>query len=921
MKSGTLKYFSLFLAFTICPFLSAFSGIKSFPAIFDRLLIEYAEKPINIDIPNPRFSWVISADNRNCYQTAYQLLVAGSEQLLEKNESDCWDSGKITSSETAHHEYHGIALKSNQKYFWKVIIWDNYGLKSESPVSMFETALLDKKEWQAKWIGKGPAFEPKPEKGFYGSIKDQEGIQDSIIHNGRSLLIRKEIYFNKKIKSAKAFVSGLGFYEFFINGEKVGNFVLTPAKTPYHKHILYDTYDVTKYLKLGENVLGFHLGNGWYNPYKKWWNQYRMQWFGHKKAIAQIHLTFEDGTTDIICSDKTWTCTDGPVLYNCVYDGEVYDANQEKLGWANPGYIASNWKQVCIFESVKAELISQKMPPIKVVQIIIPAELKSNLPRVKVYDMGQNFTGWFQILASGQKNTRLKIRFAEDIFPDGNIDPSSNEHAKATAEYIMKGSGTEVYEPSFTYFGFRYVEVSSDQPFDLKEVCGKVVHSANRPSGEFNCSNELVNRLHKATVWSQKSNMLGYPMDCPQRDERLGWLGDAQVSAEQAMFNFDMALFYRNWFRGIKDNQNDQTGDLPIISPQPYMPDEGIEWSSTYLIMIWQFYLNYGDQRILQEHYPAMNRYMDFLARLSKNHILPMGWIGDWGSMVKSWKEGQPESVPTAFYIWNARIMANVASVLGKTADANKFSKLEKEITAIYNQKYLNPQTGNYLSGSQMDNAFPLFLNIVTEAQKSNVLKNLVDDIMVSNQAHLTTGVLGTKYMPEALAQLGHHDVVWKLINQKTYPGWNQMMEKYTTVCEFWTLKQSKNHVMMGSIDAWFYKYLAGIQWDENYPGWSHFLIQPAFPEGLNFTQAKVETIKGRISSAWVKTADQLELNVEIPFNTSANVSIPGEKEDRITENGVPVNRVEGVEYLGYSEGKHRLKVNSGKYIFEVHKR
>lgn len=414
--------------------------------------------------------------------------------------------------------------------------------------------------------------------------------------------------------------------------------------------------------------------------------------------------------------------------------------------------------------------------------------------------------------------------------------------------------------------------------------------------------------------------MLGYPMDCPQRDERLGWLGDAQVSAEQAMFNFDMALFYRNWFAGIKANQNEQTGDLPIISPQPYMPDEGIEWSSTYLIMLWQYYLNYGDRQILREHYPAMKRYMDFLAGLAKNHILPMGWIGDWGSMVKGWKEGQPESVPTAFYIWNSRIMANVANVLKNTADANRFSKLEKEITASYNQKYLNLSTGNYLSGTQMDNAFPLFLNIVPEAQKSKVLKSLVDDIVVTNRSHLTTGVLGTKYMPEALARLGKADVVWQLINQKTYPSWNQMMEKYTTVCEFWTLKQSKNHVMMGSIDAWFYKYLAGIQWDENHPGWSHFFIQPEFPEGLNFGKAQIETIKGTISSGWTKTAELLELSVEIPFNTSATVAIPAQKEDRIIESGKPVNRIDGIEYLGYSDGKHWLKVNSGNHKFEVHR-
>jgi alpha-L-rhamnosidase len=557
------------------------------------------------------------------------------------------------------------------------------------------------------------------------------------------------------------------------------------------------------------------------------------------------------------------------------------------------------------------------MPPVKVVQTIKPVVIKK-VENLQVSDMKQNFAGWVRIKVKGNKGTKIKIRFAEDIFHDSTLDVSSNENAKATAEYILKGEGIETYEPHFTYFGFKYVEVSGNSNFELQDIEGCVVHTENEQIGEFECSNELVNKIHKATVWSQKSNMLGYPMDCPQRDERLGWFGDAQVTAEEAMFNFDMARFYENWFEGIRDNQDEKTGDLPIISPQPYIWDEGVEWSSTYFTMLWQYYTWYGDKQILARHYPNLKRYMVFLDSISENYIVPMGWIGDWGSMVKGWKEGQPESVPTAFYYYDAVILSKIAHVLENEPDRQFFSILSEEIKSAYNKKYFNPETGNYNDGSQMANAFPLFLGLVPEDSKNKVLENLVNDIEIINGNHLTTGVLGTKYMPEALAQFGRADVAWNIINQKTYPSWNSMMEKYTTVCEFWTLKQSKNHVMMGSIDAWFYKYIAGIQIDETKPGFSEFFIKPHFLNGLTHAEGKTETIRGTVSSKWKLEPGKITLEVEVPFNTAATVFIPEIESAKINESGNPLKDVEGIEYIGYSEGTHQVKVYSGKYKFTI---
>ena len=910
-----------YIPFLVLLFLSDFSHASDSQFLFKKMLLEYAESPVNIDYAHPRFSWIISSDKRNQFQTAYRILVASSQKNLSMNRCDMWDSGKIESPETIQHEYEPGNLKSNTSYYWKVIFWDGEAKSHQSPTARFETAFLSASDWTAQWIGKGSKNEPLPKQGFFKDPKEQCGMADSIVHDGNSLLLRREIDLPKKIRSAKAYVTGLGFYEFYINGSRVGDHVLAPAKTPYHKQILYDTYDVTNLLRKGENAIGIHLGNGWFNPYKKWWNDYRMQWFGSKKAIAQILVSYTDGNSQWITTDKNWRWAPGPVTYNCVYDGEVYDANLDHNGWTQSGYNDSDWKPVTVFNKPNASLISYRMPPVKVHETFKPIELKSSKEGTRIYDMGQNFAGWIRIRVMGTRNAVLKIRFAEDINADGSIDVSSNEFAKATAEYHIKGDHPEIYEPKFTWFGFKYVEVTAvNGPLNLIDIEGRAVYSDNSQTGSFECDNALVNKIHKATVWSQKSNMIGYPMDCPQRDERLGWFGDAQVTAEEAMFNFDMALFYENWFEGIMANQNEKTGDIPIISPRPYIQDEGIEWSSTYFTMLWQFYNHYGDLRILQHHYSTMKRYMDFLYHTSKDLILPKGWIGDWGSMVKGWKEGEPASVPTAFYYLDSRIMSDVARVLGNKADELYFKNLAEEIKVKYNKSYLNPETANYTDGSQMANSFPLFLEIVPENLKSRVLDNLVNDIVVKNRSHLTTGVLGTKYMPEVLARLGMGDIAWGIINQKSAPGWNDMMRKYTTMCEFWTLKQSKNHVMMGSIDSWFYKYMAGIQLDEKNPGFSSFIVKPLPLDSLGSAKARIETIRGTISSEWRKQDGQLSLNVEIPFNTSALVYIPGDEGAEVKEGGVNLKQASGIEALGYREGAHILKVRSGRYSFTINK-
>ncbi|MCA9734839.1 family 78 glycoside hydrolase catalytic domain [candidate division KSB1 bacterium] len=887
--------------------------------IITKMHCEYTENPTNIDQKSPHFSWMLASDIQGQKQTAYQILVSESKIHVEKNQGDLWDSGVIPSSQSNHLPYQGAALESNGHYFWKVVVFDKNNKRYESEIASFETALLDGSDWRASWIGAGPVKEPRAASGFFKSVKEQYACDDTVVHNGRSVLLRNEFSCPQEIKRARVFVTGLGFYELYLNGERVGDHVLAPAKTNYRKQVLYDTYDVTNQLQQGQNAIGIHLGNGWFNPYKKWWRPYRMQWFGAKRALLQLHVEYTNGETEIITSNDQWKHAPGPVLFNCIYDGELYDATEEIAGWATPEFDDTDWRPVNIVEKPGGELVSHIMPPTKVIEEITPVQVFKPKPGVVVYDMGQNFAGWAKIKMTGRNGSKIQLRFAEDIFDDGNIDITSNEHAKATTTYIMKGEGVETYEPRFSYFGFKYVEITGEPELpQIESVKGCVVHTAFERTGSFTSGNETINKIHNATVWSQKSNSIGYPLDCPQRDERLGWFGDAQVTAEEAMFNFDMPLFYRNWFSGIRLNQHEATGDIPIISPRPYIWDEGVEWSSSYIVMTWLHYVQYGDARILAEHFAAMQHYMQFLDSLATDYIVPSGWIGDWGSLVKDWREGEPVSVPTAFYFWNANILAKMATVLDKAVEAQHFIDLAARIKQAYNKNFLHPSTNDYNDDSQMANAFPLFLGLVPEENQQAVLDNLIHNIVEENDGHLTTGVLGSKYMIEALTLYDRADIAWLLATQTGYPSWSDMVEKYTTMCEFWTLKQSHNHVMTGSIDAFFYKTLAGIRLDESSPGFEKVTIKPYIPENLSHAYASIETVKGTLESGWEKQGEELHLHIRIPVNSEAQVHIPATDTMQIYESGQTVDKVVGITFLRSENDRQVFRIVSGDYRFIV---
>ena len=887
---------------------------------FSKLQCEYRENPINLDMAQPRFSWILESEQRGQKQIAYQLIVASSEEKLRQGNGDLWNSGKVESSQSIHISYKGTSLTSNQTAYWKVRVWDKDSTSSEySEPATFSTAILKYTDWQAKWIGKLYHSDPMTESGYYNNQIKLNARGDSTNANPRSLLLRKELDVTKKIIKATAHVTGLGYYEFFINGQIIGDYLLSPAKTLYIKSILYDTFDVTQLLQKDKNTLGIMLGNGWFNPLKKWWS-WHMQWYGDKRAYLQMHIEYADGTSEVVVSDESWKSAPGPVISSCIYDGEIYDATKEIPNWKKPNFNDTSWESADVMESPRGKLMPQAMQAIKRTQILKPKTITNPKPGIYVYDLGQNFSGWVKLSVDGSRGDSVTIEYAENLRRDGLIDKTTNEGAISTDLYILSGNGLEIYEPHFTYHGFRYVQLTGfpGEP-TLKNIEGVVVHSAVEQTGVFETSDENLNNIHKATLWSQRSNLMGFPTDCPQRDERLGWMGDAHVTAEEAIDNFNMPLFYQKWLNDVKEGQDIKTGDLPYIAPRPFYENQSdVAWSSGYHLMVWYYYREYGDEQFLEKHYDAMKRYIDFLGSIAKNHILPKDRYGDWLSPNRTgwWKAGIHLSVTTGYYYYVTSIVSKAAKILGNKVDEQFYSNLSSEIKDAYNKKFLDPISKQYEIGSQFANSFPLFLDIVPENDKEAVLNNLVDNIF-EHKGHLSTGILGTKYLMEALWQQNKTDIAYLIASRKDYPGWINMIKDRTTLSENWDPNaRSNNHVMIGSIDSWFYKALAGIDVDDSGPGFEKFNIKPFVPPGITFVKASRETVRGLVSSSWKMDENNFELAIKVPVNSTATVYIPTNSVENVTENGISAKDAEGVSFLHQENEYAVYSVLSGQYNF-----
>ena len=875
-------------------------------------------------MPHPRFSWKLESQERGEYQTAFQILVASSMESLEEDFGDKWDSGRFESDRSVNIAYEGESLGSGETCYWKVRVWDkNSNPSLWSDPATFEMGLLEKDDWEGVWIG----------------AKDK---------NISAPLLRKEFTIDKKVERGRAYISGLGYYELYINGKKVGDHVLDPGTTYYnndqefelHDRVLYVTYDVTDYLEGGRNAVGVMLGNGWYSMDEKHRCRPGNSWepYGDRPVLLlQMNIKFRNGESMSVVTDGTWKSHSGPIIYNDICNGEVYDARLEKPGWNEPEYDDSDWDNAETVDPPGGELDSQLIPPIKVIETIEPVEIlnpKYQYGGVYVYDFGQHFTGWVRLRVKGPRGARVTLEYGGRLYDDDRLDQRNNLEARQTDIYILKGEGTEVWEPRFTLHGFRYVEIRGFPGTPKKEnLEGRVVHSDVQTSGSFTCSDPLLNQIHHNVCWTFRSSFQSIPQDAADRCERVAWLGDPGFVAEDYIYNFDTASFWTKWLNDIKDSQK-PNGDVPVVSPlhwrNPYPPDPC--WKSTYPLFVWYVNRYYDDGRIVQEHCEGIKKLVEFLGTLAEDHIIPCG-LGDhmepqFGGISSARPLHTPVALTsTAYYYYDAWILSQLAGMLGKTIDAKQYSTLAENIKDALNKAFFDERTNQYGTGSQTSNALPLYLGMVPEDKKDAVIKNLVNDITVTHNGHLSTGIIGTNALQQVLPKYGQADVMYIIATQTSFPSWGYSIAKGATT--IWEVFEGGNLClnmkMFGNIEVFFYKYLAGIS--PTKPGYREISIKPHIVGDLTHVAASVETVNGLVSSSWRRNEDSVSLDVNIPANCRANVSVPKIRREGVTveesgkivwEDGSYVDGVAGIDSASENAEYVTFNIGSGIYSFEL---
>jgi alpha-L-rhamnosidase len=933
--------------------------IDVFGAIYSRLGLhpadlkcEYAHEPIGVDVKQPRFSWILESPRRGQKQFACQILVASSADNLNNDLGDLWDSGKMLSDRNVNIVYGGQPLASNRKYFWKVRCWNKPGvpgrleneqfydseilaaMRSElvseysSPAS-FTTGLFNENDWKGKWIA---------------------GAEEA-----SSPLLRKEFYLKDQIRRAVVYVSGLGYYEMYINGRKVGDHLLDPATTYYDddmslgigSRVLYVGYDITEQLKQGQNALGIMLGNGWYSaeddiPPSP---SHRTPYDSQPVLILQMNIELTSGENIQIVSDESFRTTAGPILYNDYSNGERYDSRLEKSGWSGAGYKDSHWSAARAVKGPRGKLVAQTMPAIKVTNALKPVRILNPEQNVYVFDFGQAFTGWCSLKAQGAKGTEVTLKYGMQVYEDGSLDNRSNWYdkgyykhiARQTDSYILKGKGMEEWEPRFTLHGFRYVEVRGfpGEP-TLESLEGHQVHSSVDESGEFFCSDSLVNQIHSNIRYTLLSSLQGYPQDAADRSERVGWLGDLNI-AQDYNVNFDMAGFWTKWLNDLHDSQK-PSGQMPFITPIHWRKtfdtyNDIPVWQGVYPVLCWFTYLYYDDESVMVEHYESMKKLVDYFSReLAVNHIISIG-LGDHmepqpdGTTSEAPLNTPAELTSTAWYYFITWIVAQAAEISGREDDHEHYSRLAEEIKDAFNNRFLDKETNQYSSGSQTSNAVPLYLRMVPDESIEAVVRNIVDDIMVHHNGHLSTGFLGVDALSQVLPEYGAADALFKAVKQRTFPGWGYMISKgATTVWETWDgTSHSYNMKLLCGIDKFFYQALAGIKLTA--PGYREFNIKPCMAGDLTFIKAKIKTVRGPVEVFWEKGDTSFQMKVMVPNNTAARISLPKiglsdiqvrELETVVWSNGSYVKGNAGISGATESEDYITFEIGSGYYVFRL---
>ena len=889
------------------------------------LRCEYKINPLAIQDKQPRLGWILRSEERGQYQTAYRILVSDDRKRLREETGNLWDSGRVNSSQTLQIPYEGSPLRSGQRCYWMAMIWDADGTPSHwSESSNWEMGLLSPADWKGDWISDG---KPDP-------VQDEEFYQ-----NDPAPLFRKEFDLKRQVKKARLYISGLGYYEARLNGNRVGDRYLDPGWTNYSERIFYSSFDVTKMLHSGKNCMGVILGNGWYNPLPlRMWGRLNLREHlptGRPRFIAQLNIEMTDGSRQTVFSNSDWRVHDGPILRNNVYLGELFDARREIEGWDRPGLDSHEWTSAVAVNSPGGHLQAQPQPPIRITEEIKPVEITEPKPDVFILDFGQNFSGTVRLRIEARSGTRITLRYGELLDEDGNLNPmtsvagqikgkrqngqniggaGSPEFAVQEDVYIAKGKGKNTYIPRFTFHGFRFVEISGlPQKPKLGTLTGLRLNSDVQSAGRFECSNELVNRIQEMTRWTFLSNLFSVQSDCPHR-EKFAYGGDLAATSDAFMLNFDMTTFYP---KAVKDWSDAAFPDGMLTDTAPFVGIKycGIPWAMAHPQLLLQLYQYYGNRRLMEQQYSTAKKWMELVMEKNPDRIISEG-LSDHEGLEPA---PSPEMVTPLFY-QSARLLAHLASLLGYAEDIERYSRLAEETKKKYLEYFHAAGTGKFKPNTQASQAFALYLDLVSEDEREAALEYLIDKIINVHNGHLSTGIFGTKFLLDVLSRNGRSDVAWGIVNTKTFPGWGYMVQNgATTLWEHWEFSDntfSHNHPMFGSVSEWFFKWLAGIQSQPDAVGFNKILIRPQPVSGIDWVESEYKSVRGSIHSGWKLENGVFQLKVHIPPNTRGVVYLPTDDPETVQENNRPAKQSHDITYKGYVDGWAVYEIMSGSYDF-----
>ncbi|MEO8764022.1 MAG: family 78 glycoside hydrolase catalytic domain [Ginsengibacter sp.] len=909
---------SLFI-FSFIQVVNAASSLQPF-----HLTCEYLENPLGLDMAKPRLSWNFLSAGRNQSQSAYEIIVSDNEKNTRSCKGNIWETDKISSDQNIQIEFSGRPLKSFTKYFWRVRVYDNNGTASSwSTTATFETAALLASDWQAKWIGDG---RKNPE-------KDEDYYKED-----RMPLIRKEFVVPKKIAQARLYISGLGYYEMFLNGQKIGDHVLDPGFTTYKKQVMYVVYDITPSLHNGRNVAGIMLGSGWWNPLPmKIFGRFdlrKIQETGRPCVKAEIHLKYSDGTSENIVTDEKWETAPGPITQNNVYLGEKYDARLEQKNWNKADANKDSWRNAVIVNGPSGILTVQMQPAIKITKVINAVKITEPSKDTFIVDMGQNFAGVAHIKVNGAAGTKITLRYGEDVWKDGSLNywtsvatqikkggikggPGAPETAWQEDVYTLKGKGIEEWNPRFTFHGFRYVEITGwpGKP-SLADIEGLRMNSDLPLNGTFSCSNTMFTKLHEVIQWTFLSNVFSVQSDCPAR-EKMGYGADMVVSANSFIYNYNMAGFYR---KAVNDFANEQQPDGGITEIAPYtgIADRGyggesgpLGWELGFSFLQKQLYDYYGDKRIIADNYEALARQISFLQTKAVDDLFYWD-ISDHEAL-----DTKPESFSASlFYYHHAKLAEEFAGILGKNEESLKYARLASGIKDAIVARYYIKNTGRFDNATQSAQILALWYDV--SPQKDATIKILMNEFERHNW-HLSTGIFSTMMMFDVLRENNMNNIAYRIADQRDYPGWgNMLLNGATTLWETWAFPESdpsQNHPMFGSVDEWFYKSLLGI--NNAAPAFKKIVIKP-HPGELTWGKGSYQSMHGEIKSDWKNEPGEFQLKTAIPVNTTAEIWLPAKEGEIITESGNINFQSAGLKLLRYEKGYAVFATGSGEYDFIV---